>query len=151
MASAAAAPSPEEEAVKLLLERTERFPDATFGKLSIDGAFECYTLEDPVPADGVKVAGRTAIPKGIYPVTITWSPRFQRELPLIGYVPGFSGVRIHAGNTVRDTEGCVLVGQSRDLSNGSIGRSQKAMAALQPKLEAAVRAGIPISLEITEP
>lgn len=151
MAPAPAATGSEEEAVKLLLERTERFPDVTLGKLSIDGAFECYTLEDPVPPDGKKVAGRTAIPKGLYPVTITWSPRFQRDLPLIHYVPGFSGVRIHAGNTVRDTEGCVLVGQSRDLSSGSIGRSQKALAALQPKLEAAVHAGIPISLEITEP
>jgi hypothetical protein len=137
--------------MKLQLERTERFPDVTFGKLSIDGAFECYTLEDPVPADGIKVKGHTAIPKGTYPVTITWSPRFQRELPLIGYVPGFSGVRIHAGNTVKDTEGCVLVGQSRDVATGSIGRSQKALAALLPKLDAAVHAGIPISLEITEP
>lgn len=137
--------------MKLLLERTERFPDVTFGRLSIDGAFECYTLEDPVPADGVKVAGRTAIPKGTYPVTVNWSPRFQRDLPLIEYVPQFTGVRIHAGNTTRDTEGCVLVGLSRDLPGRAIGRSQKALAALLPKLEAAVHAGVPISLEITEP
>lgn len=85
---------------------------ATIGRLDVDGMFRCWTLEDVVrPAGDAKVAGETAIPPGRYEVRITWSPRFQRELPLLLGVPGFEGVRIHAGNTVRDTEGCILVGE----------------------------------------
>lgn len=87
----------------------------TGGKLYIDGNYFCETLEDPerdIEEEG-KVYGKTAIPMGRYGVEVTYSPKFKRMLPLIKDVPHFEGIRIHAGNTVADTEGCPLVGTER--------------------------------------
>jgi hypothetical protein len=91
----------------------------TIGRLLIDGRDECYTLEDPVreipgePVEAWKIAKITAIPTGIYRVTIDWSYRFRRYMPHILGVTGFTGIRFHPGNVVRDVEGCVAVGKSR--------------------------------------
>ena len=49
------------------------------------------------------------IPKGTYLVSVTYSPRFKRMLPLIGNVPGRSGIRIHRGTKPEHSKGCVLV------------------------------------------
>ena len=49
------------------------------------------------------------IPVGTYPVLVTFSPRFQRNLPLIGNVPGRSGIRIHRGIKPEHSKGCILV------------------------------------------
>ncbi len=89
----------------------------TIGDLLIDGEFFCHSLEDlPRP---VKVKGETRIPEGLYDVLLTvspavnsgklWSP-IGNELPLLVNVPGFDGVRIHAGNTDKNTQGCILLG-----------------------------------------
>lgn len=58
----------------------------------------------------IKIPGRTAIPRGVYEVRITYSPKFKRYLPLLLDVKGYSGVRWHAGNGPGDTEGCLLPG-----------------------------------------
>lgn len=130
--------------MEALLRRLWLFPYSTIGELSASGEFECFTLEDVVRLSGVKVPGKTAIPVGRYELIITFSQRFQHELPLLLNVPNFSGIRIHAGNTDQDTDGCILVGQERHegyLGKGYIGKSKAALAALIPKLTESLKAG----------
>lgn len=88
----------------------------TIGRMYIDGIYFCDTLEDKVRAftqDDPKVWGETAIPEGIYRCTVTYSPKFKRELPYLHNVPYFTGIRIHRGNTHVDTAGCILVGENK--------------------------------------
>jgi hypothetical protein len=138
--------------VNLTLERIKLGEDYTVGKLLVDGKFVCYTLEDKVreeegvPVEKWKVYAKTAIPKGTYPVTITMSNRFKTKLPLLGNVTGFSGVRIHTGNTAKDTEGCILVGAGWDGKSGWISSSAVAFAQLLPLLESTTD---PITITIT--
>lgn len=101
--------------MKLTLKRIALKPDYTIGKLYIDGTYFCDTLEDTVRdlTKDAKIPGKTAIPAGTYPVRVTFSPKFGRDLPLIENVPHFSGIRIHRGNTNADTSGCILVGENK--------------------------------------
>ena len=104
---------------------------STTGVLFIDDAFFCYTLEDAVREQ--KVYGKTAIPYGKYEVVITYSPRFQKNMPLLLNVPNYEGVRIHTGNTARDTEGCILVGKSKGYD--FIGGSRNAFNELMERIK----------------
>ncbi|RVU45337.1 DUF5675 family protein [Rubrivivax rivuli] len=124
--------------MELVLERLQLLPDTTIGSLTVNGAWQCWTLEDVVRAPGVKVYAHTAIPAGRYRVQITMSPRFKRRMPLLLDVPGFSGIRIHPGNTHEDTEGCILVGQQR--LERSLLQSRAAYENLMIVLEGAERA-----------
>ena len=119
--------------MKLLLKRIHKTDVSTIGELYIDGIFQCYTLED-IERD-VKIKSETAIAKGKYKIMITLSNRFKKYMPLLLNVPNFEGVRIHSGNTNHDTEGCILVGQTR--SKDFIGQSRKAFDKLFKKLETA--------------
>lgn len=110
--------------------RKEFTENSTIGEMSIDGEFFCYTLEDRIRE--VKVYGETAIPYGRYKVNITMSNRFKRMMPLLIDVPGFEGVRIHNGNTDKDTHGCILVGMSK--SKDFIGMSKIAFQKLMAKI-----------------
>ena len=125
---------------------------ATIGVLYLDGVRECYTLEDVVRADptpdtpmtaadvaAIKVPGKTAIPAGRYRIIVTPSQRFKRDLPLLLDVPGFEGIRIHAGNTNVDTAGCILVGRER--GPGAIYQSSAALEALLPAIKAGLSVG----------
>lgn len=112
--------------MKLTLKRNFKGPDYTIGKLYIDGHYFCDTLEDTVRSTGKKIAGKTAIPAGDYKVVKSYSPRFKKILPEILDVPGFAGVRIHAGNTAKDTDGCVLLGLNK--TKGAVLDSQTTMA-----------------------
>ena len=102
--------------MKLILIRIARKAEYTIGRLEDEnGKKLCDTLE-PIwrNYDGgeLKIPKKSAIPEGTYRVVTTYSLRFRKYLPLLVGVPGFEGVRIHAGNTSRDTEGCILVGQN---------------------------------------
>ena len=97
----------------MTLQRIVKDNAYTLGKLSIDGEEFCHTLEPRWRhREARKVPGKTAIPAGRYPIVITLSPKFKQWLPLLLHVPNFTGIRIHAGNTVEDTAGCILVGEN---------------------------------------
>lgn len=139
--------------MKLKLERDLCSKTCSIGDLYVDDVWECHTLEDVVrevdgvPVKGWKIHGDTAIPRGTYPVTITYSERFKRDLPLLGNVEGFSGVRIHPGNTSADTEGCILVGRTK--TDKSIGESRAAFKELYDKIEDAINSGDTVEIEIS--
>lgn len=114
----------------LTLQREHSDSARTFGVLFVDGIFQCFTLEDVVRE--TKVPGHTAIPAGRYRIALTYSPRFNRTLPLLLKVPEFEGVRIHIGNTENDTEGCILPGTAR--SSTALLGSRVAFDALYSKL-----------------
>jgi Steigviridae/Suoliviridae L,D-carboxypeptidase/transpeptidase len=134
--------------MELMLQREPSADGCTIGKLLIDDAFECFTLED-IMRDGPKIADQTAIPPGRYQVVITTSNRFGRMLPLLVGVPGYEGVRIHPGNTAADTSGCILVGQSR--ANDSILSSKLAMEQLQRKIAGALARNQDVFITVVNP
>lgn len=122
--------------MKIEVKRDVRNEKFTLGKMYIDGEFFCYTLEDPVRQAGVKIYGDTAIPALSYEVVMSFSEKFRKPLPLLLDVPGFSGVRIHGGNTVKDTLGCILIAKNRDSIRGIIWGSLS--ADLTTRVKAAV-------------
>lgn len=120
-------------------------PDSTMGKLSA-GELSMFTCEDTLRGNGNpltvaewKRPGITCIPYGTYKVIINFSNRFQKPLPLLLGVPGFTGVRIHGGNTPADSSGCILIGTGR--ANGQVINSRLAMNAFMPMLESALTQG----------
>ena len=80
------------------LTRISREGKAVRGIMRVNGR-DIATLEN---ADYI-------IPEGNYPVSVTFSPRFKRMLPLIGNVPGRSGIRFHRGTKPEHSKGCILV------------------------------------------
>lgn len=101
--------------MELTLQRIARQKGYTIGRLYVENDYLCDTLEPQwrrLLSKKDKVMGRTAIPEGRYPVVITKSIRFGKWLPLLMNVPFFEGIRIHAGNTARDTQGCILPGRN---------------------------------------
>ena len=119
--------------MKIQIKRLHKTANSTIGEMTIDGKFECYTLED-IERD-VKIKCETAIPKGTYKVIINQSNRFKKLMPLVLNVPNFEGIRIHPGNSNHDTEGCILVGQTR--SKDYISKSRKAYEILFAKMKLA--------------
>ena len=100
----------------LTLTRIAKRADYTIGRLEDENGVKiCDTLE-PTWRDykggELKVPRKSAVPEGTYQVVVTKSWKFGKYLPLLVGVPGFEGIRIHSGNTVNDTEGCILVGQN---------------------------------------
>ena len=129
----------------ITLDRAWKRKGYTISRLYINGELFCNALEDEdrglrqdMDLETIKtkkIAGETAIPSGCYMVTLTYSPRFRKMLPLLNDVPGFSGVRIHSGNTAKDTEGCILVGQN--LEKGKVLNSRIWYDKLLAKMNAA--------------
>lgn len=111
---------------KIKLKRTDYKETYTVGRLYINNNYFCDTLEDRCRdlSKEKKIYSQTAIPKGVYKLVISYSPRFKRLLPLLLNVPFFEGIRIHAGNSSKDTSGCILVGTVKDVEKDWISNSK---------------------------
>ena len=151
--------------MELILERIAKRKTYTIGRLYIrrqvideylpgtEDQYFCDTLE-PTWRDyangAYKVKGRSAIPEGRYAVVISWSPKFKAWLPILLGGPEFNkqwqGVRIHAGNTAEDTEGCILVGKNRLV--GQVLDSRIWLHRLKQKIVEAKDRGEPVWLTI---
>ena len=101
--------------LELTLARITLTDKVTLGILRNGVSLICYTLEDKVRPPGEKVYAETAIPIGRYQVRMTYSIRFKKIMPLLMDVPMFAGIRIHGGQTEKNTEGCILVGMHKDM------------------------------------
>lgn len=123
--------------MQLKLNRIFKTNTFTIGELYINEKYVTDTLEDRVRPEGEKVYGKTAIPEGMYEVKLTHSPRFKKILPEILNVPNFSGIRIHTGNSSKDTEGCILVGTWDGEKEDWVGNSRIAFDELMALLEEA--------------
>jgi hypothetical protein len=151
--------------MELILKRIAKRKTYTIGRLYIreqvmdeylpgnEDRYFCDTLE-PTWRDyehgAYKVKGRSAIPEGRYAVVISWSPKFKQWLPILLGDPDFNrkwqGIRIHAGNTAKDTEGCILVGQNREV--GKVLDSRKWLYELKQKIVEAKDRGEAVWLTI---
>lgn len=109
--------------MELKVIRKEFTSKTTIGELYINGVFFCYTLEDvdrgltqdmsKKDIEAKKVYGKTAIPYGRYEIIMSWSNKFKCVMPLVNGVVGYTGIRIHKGNSEVDTLGCLLVGMKK--------------------------------------
>ena len=151
--------------MELILERIAKKKTYTIGHLYIakepdgnnpglgqpltKGPQICDTLE-PTWRDykngAYKVKGRSAIPEGRYAVVISFSPKFKQWLPILLGVPKFDGIRIHAGNTAADTEGCILVGKNKLV--GQVVDSRIWLHRLKQKIVEAKSRGEPVWITI---
>ena len=119
--------------MNILVVRDDGNDRRTYGTMTFPDGYVCQTLEDPMRPAGDKITHETAIPPGTYNVLVTRSQRFGKMLPLIVSVPNFSGIRIHSGNTTKDTSGCVLVGTWRGQYDNIVG-SRAAMEQVQKRI-----------------
>lgn len=131
----------------LTLKRIYPKEKYTIGELYIEGEYYCDTLEDTVREPDIKIAGKTAIPYGKYEVIVNRSPKFKRDLPLLLDVPNFEGIRIHRGNTDKDTSGCILVGENKQ--KGIVINSAEKEEYITKLLKEAISLGFKVFIEIT--
>ena len=133
--------------MELILKRIARKEDYTIGHLMVDGKFFADALEDTDRGLTQKMSlstllqkkihSKTAIPTGRYQIVWTYSNHFGKSMPLLMNVPGYAGVRIHSGNSAKDTEGCILVGKNDKI--GWISQSREYISKLYPIIEAACK------------
>jgi len=143
--------------MKLTLQRRESKSGATIGKLFIDGVFACHSLEDEIreiegqPVESWKVHGKTAIPAGTYSVTLEMSGRFGPDTLTINDVPGFKYIRMHSGNTAKDTEGCPLLGMQATEFSLIGGTSRPAVALVKSEVKKAIERGESVTIQVNNP
>lgn len=141
--------------MKLTLTRRASKGHCTIGRLHIDGAFACATLEDEVreidgqPVSTWKIKGKTAIPQGVYRVSLEYSPTFGADTLTIHDVPGFTGIRMHAGNTADDTEGCPLLGMQATETSLIGGTSRPAVTLVKDEVRKAIKRGESVTITVS--
>lgn len=135
--------------MRLTLKRIAARPTYTIGKLYVDGAYLCDTLELPLAPAGKKAGRGYAIAPGVYDVIASVSPKFKRVLPRLLNVIGRDGILIHRGNTAADTSGCILVGENT--TPGRVNNSTPYEYKITDAVREAQRRGYDITITITNP
>lgn len=87
--------------MKMIIARVDKYDNNYFGNLYIGDTYFCDTLENT----------EYLIPCGEYNLTLSYSNKFKKILPEIKGVKNRTGIRIHAGNYAKDSQGCILVGE----------------------------------------
>lgn len=119
---------------------------STLGKLYHPGGGHlCETLEDIVRGWGIKDGGTTAIPVGRYRLTVSRSSKFKRDMVMVYTEPnkyevkmngiGFKGIRMHGGNSNKDTWGCIIVANNRTGPETVHGSAESSITSSVQKLE----------------
>ena len=144
--------------MELRLERKYRNNNYCIDKLYINGKYFSDAREDPdrgltdtmslEEIKKIKIKGNTCIPYGTYNITITYSPRFKKNLPLLNNVKGFDGIRIHSGNKPQDTEGCLLPGFNK--VKGQVIDSRVTTDKLIAQIQQALNKGEKVTITITK-
>ena len=116
--------------------------NAIFGRLYVDSLLEGEYHQYAFATDTLEHY-QYAIPTGCYRLRLTQSPKFGEILPLLDGVYGFArpnapyrqrvGIRIHAGNIIQHSTGCILVGAA-DTPNQRLLSSRKALNQLRDYL-----------------
>ena len=153
--------------MELVVDRKWKKQSYTISNLTIDGKWFCNVLEDAdrgldssmsiAKIRELKKPSITAIPKGTYEITLdVISPKYctnsfykqvcNGKVPRLLNVKGFEGILIHAGNTDKDTAGCLLVGIN--LERGKVLKSQETFRKLYKMLSEAKLRGEYIQITI---
>jgi hypothetical protein len=141
----------------LRVRRFAHLKEATIGALDVDGAFECFTLEDQWQR--VKIPGETRIPAGVYKLRLRTGgslhkkfkaryPEHRGMLELVD-VPGFTAILLHPGNTEAQSAGCLLVGDGAIVA-GELTNSVQAYRRLYTKVVQRMLAGEEVAIEVVD-
>ena len=144
--------------MEIKLVRKYRNSNYCIDKLYVNGVYFSDALEDPdrgltdemslEEIKKIKIKGNTCIPYGTYNITITYSFKFKRDLPLINNVKGFEGIRIHSGNIPTDTSGCILPGFNK--IKGKVINSKETTEKLITSIKTSLSKGEKVTLIITK-
>ena len=153
--------------MELRIDRKYKKQSYTIGNLYIDGVFFSNTLEDAdrgldnsMSEDMIRELKKpsiTAIPRGTYEITLdVVSPKYSKvqfykdvcngKVPRLKNVKGFDGILIHAGNTDKDSSGCLLVGVNK--IKGQVVNSKEAFKQLYKLLQDGKNRGEKITIKI---
>lgn len=136
--------------MEILLLRNRFYKTHTIGQLYIDGVYFCFVLEDVIrpdpnpdtPWNEAKVQDETAIPEGKYEIILENSGLFGPDTPTLRNVPGYQYIRVHAGNTDKNTKGCLILGYKL-ADNGviAVGSTKPAVIDFKGKVKQAIQSG----------
>ena len=144
--------------MELKLIRKYRKTDYTIGILYINNEYFCEILEDTdrglkdsmslEEIKKIKIKDQTCIPYGKYQILMTYSPKYKKIMPLVNNVKGFEGIRIHSGNTNKDTSGCLLPGFNK--IKGQVINSRETFNKLYNLIQTAINNKENVTIEITK-
>ncbi|EAH5139885.1 hypothetical protein P6E80_001254 [Campylobacter coli] len=128
--------------MKITINRRYTGKTCVIGKFKVLGddeeiLFECFSLEED--KEGLESGKDLRIPEGNYNLKRHSPSRFENTLRSITKkdddtminvynddVPSSRAILIHWGNTDKDTQGCILLGLTKDNNNESVGQSRQA-------------------------